>query len=291
MIRAESTQHPAPIFNDELRMHAIFRLALDEPKSVSANQAAIARVGPGASTAAINRAAAAWLDAGQNPAAQFRALDALRSAIAQSGQGVSYELWWDLLQYNPPASAAVGTPLLAYLQPYRANPQGLRMLNIWGSFVKRMELEGRPVIFNGTLLSGARFSTAAWKGKVILINGWVASRQDVENLPQIQQLFDQYHAGGLEVLAIAYGQGAGQARAVLAQHPEFTFPEIFDASHPDIAEICGGMTSFGLRGETLGPERLIDRKGILHYLVNKGPSQDFDGQLQAEIVKLLSDPS
>jgi hypothetical protein len=272
-----------PILAQQIKLYNLFRLALDEPSAAAAYEVATAKGGRSAALASVDRAAADWLNAGQNSQAQSAAFEMLRAAIKASGQNVSWQYWNDLLDFNPPASDTVGTPLLAYLQPYCNDTQSGRMLIHWKVLNKMMELDGKPFTIEGTLLSGAHFSTATWKGKVILIDGWATCfpRDVTEGFPPVQSILAEHHAQGLEVLGMAYGQTVTAAKTMLAGHPEFTFAQMYDPNHRDIAEVCAGTTSFGLRGEIFGPSRVIDRKGVLHYIHD-------EKQLEAEVVNYLA---
>jgi hypothetical protein len=275
----------------QLQLYYLIRLALEEPNAVQANQAAMARGGQSAALASLERAAAAWLNAGQDSKAQSAAFDSFRAAIKASGQSVPLDLWSDLLRFNPPASDTVGTPLLAYLEPYCNDIPSVAMLNHFKILVKQMELEGKPLTIDGTLVSGAHFSTSAWKGRVILIVGWATGfPKDIPELQRVQSILARHRAQGLEVLGIAYGETPGGVKAILASHPELTFPELYDASHPDIAEVCSGTTTFGLAGEAMGAVRVIDRKGVHHYTYDPFHPDGYDPEkAEAEVVRLLAE--
>src|SRR5262249_26485131 len=151
------------LLRQQLSEYQLFRLALDEPGAVRAYEEAVRKGGTAGAAAAVDRAAADWLRAGPDTAAQSQAFAAYRSVVKGPGQKVSWQLWSNLLNFNPPASAAIGTPVMSYLKPFCMDVQSRRMWNHFGQPVVQMELEGKPLTLRGTLLSGGDFSTAAWK--------------------------------------------------------------------------------------------------------------------------------
>ena len=282
----QANAQAVPPLQAQIRLYCQMRLALGETNAAQANQAALARGGRMAALAAENQGAADWLNAGQNPDAQTAAFEKIRSAVQASGEQLPLSFWWRLWDYRPAAAETIGVRLLDYLRQYVNDPQGLRFYNIVGRQVKRMQFDGKPMAVEGTLVSGAHFSTVAWKGQVVLIAGWAPCfPKSALVLQSDQNLLAKYHSQGLEVLGIGYGRNAGDVNTVLAGNRQLAFPELCDLSHPDIAEYCGGMTTFGLAGETLGPTRLIDRKGIMHYLDEANANEKVEG----EIVKFLAE--
>ena len=275
------------MFTQQIKNYDLFRLALDEPNAAATYQSEMAKGGRSAAIASVDRAAADWLNAGQDSSAQTAAFDKLRAAIKASGQNVSWDFWYWLWNLNPAASESVGTPLLAYLKQYpnAGSLEARRMLVYVGIKVKQMQLDGKPMKIEGTLITGAPFSTAAWKGKVVLIDGWYTHSAPTANfLPQIQGLLAKHQSEGLEVLGIGYDETFGVAREFLKGHPEYTFPQMYQPVRIDADYGCfvTGQYRFGAAG--LGAEMVIDRKGVLHYLKNPLNAQD----VEAEVVKLLA---
>jgi hypothetical protein len=283
-------QHPEkisqlePFLAERIRECGIFRLALEEPTAVNANQAALAQGGDAAAQASIDRAAAAWLNAYQDPAAQSAALDALRAAIAAAGHVPSVQLWWMMWDHNQPASEDVGKKMIASLQSYSTTIGGPRLTALVQMKVKRFQLADKPLTLEGSLMSGTYLSTANWKGKVILVDGWSpACPKTFDSISDCRNLLAKYQSQGLEVLGLDYDKQLAAAKKTLAAHPECKFPVMYQVNKPDPVLGCMRLGQYRFGESMLGPTILIDRQGVMHYTDNNPQ------HIEAEIVKLLAE--
>ncbi|HTQ41023.1 MAG TPA: hypothetical protein VMJ32_18560 [Pirellulales bacterium] len=272
--------------SERIRMCNVYRLAVDEPRAVSANQAALAQGGEHAAQAAIDRAAADWLNAYENSASQNTALDALHSAIDAAAQKPSFQLWWTLWEHRPPASEAVAQKIIANLQPY-ANEQGAARMNLLLQFqIKRMQLADKPLTIDGTLISGAHFSTARWKGKVVLIDGWYThGPKPASQIAEAQNFLTKHQTEGLEVLGLSYDETLNGAKIFLAAHPECKFPVMYQLTKANAIYSCVPLGEYRFGDDAMGPSMVIDRKGTMHYLDQKHDPQ----QVEAQLIKLLAE--
>jgi len=288
LVRAEMDkprmQAAIPFLSEQLNMYYRFRLALNEPSAVRENEAALAHGGPTAAMASINRAAADWLDAGRNPAAQMAAFDELRQTVKASARNLYYEFWGALLRFNPPGSQAVGSAMLAYLKPYSTDQQALPMMYMLYRDTTKQQINGKPLTIEGKLLSGAPFSTAAWEGKVVLVDRWPLNcPTTLAELSRMQSLRAKHRAHGLEVIGVANAPTLSELNVFLASHPEIDFPQIYKGPTRDCVITSAWLTADPL--DVVMDTMVIDRKGILHCV-----DQDGDN-LEAEIVKLLAEPA
>ena len=95
---------------------------------------------------------------------------------------------------------------------------------------KMHPFEGKPTVLEGALPDGKHFSTADWKGKVILVNFWATWCNPCrEELPRIQKVYAQHHAKGLEVLGITSDTDREVLLGFLARNLQMPWPELFDA--------------------------------------------------------------
>jgi thiol-disulfide isomerase/thioredoxin len=272
VIRDETKSHPmmAENYNAMLHFFDIYRLALDDPAALEAYNTAQVAGGAAAAEASINRAAADWLDA-SDAAAQGAALDKLRAAIAADGQPVPFSFWSHLLQYKKPLSDSVGTPLLAYLKQYAAEPVAAFALPPLERANRQMYLTGKPVTLETTLVSGEHISTAQWKGKVVYIDLWATwCAPCVAALPDVQAMYAAHHAEGLEVLGISCDESAQPLKAFLARRPDLTFPQAYDPAHHNFEKDI----SLRLGVQSLSVSMIIDRQGIMHYPMKQGLSME-----------------
>jgi thiol-disulfide isomerase/thioredoxin/uncharacterized membrane protein YphA (DoxX/SURF4 family) len=143
-------------------------------------------------------------------------------------------------------------------------------------------LEGQPAVLTGRTLSGQPFSTASWKGKVILVDFWATwCGPCIRKIPEISQIYRKYHAQGLEVLGISNDTRASDLEAFLASQGNgngLPWPQLFEPGsycHP-LAKLYGV--------ERFPTVFLIDRRGILR-------SSSAANGLEEHVARLLSDPA
>ncbi len=137
---------------------------------------------------------------------------------------------------------------------------------------------GRLTTIQGRLLGGGHFSTAQWKGKVIIVDFWGTwCPWCVREAPTIAKLYAKYHRHGLEVLGVSLNDTAAAVRRYRHAHPQETWPQLQDIHHSSEAI----AQRLGIQG--LPTELVIDRQGVLqHTLVGYAPQQ-----LAADVRKLL----
>src|SRR5262249_7297087 len=143
---------------------------------------------------------------------------------------------------------------------------------------KLQSMENKPLTIKGTRNDGTPFSTARWKGKVILVDFWSTwCLPCVNALPQVKKAYADYHDKGLEVLGVSAAYNAEDLRSFLDRNKDISWPQIFEAENP------GAHTLAKSYGILAMPTRfLIDRKGVLRSITTR---EDFDETIR----KLLAE--
>jgi hypothetical protein len=136
----------------------------------------------------------------------------------------------------------------------------------------------------GTLISGGHYSTAALKGKVVLVAGWYEGCR-LDLIPQFQGLLEKYHGQGLEILGLAYDANINSAKVALAAHPECKFPVLYQSANPDAALGCVALGKFRFGVDGTGGSMVIERKGVMHFIDQPLGLQ----QVDAQIAKFLAE--
>jgi thiol-disulfide isomerase/thioredoxin len=146
---------------------------------------------------------------------------------------------------------------------------------------KLASLENQPLVIEGDLLNGQKFSTADWKGKVILVDFWATWCPPCRaELPALKKFYAEHHPKGLEVLGISSDREAADLRRFLEENPDMPWPQLFDAKaggwHP-LAE------KFGIRG--IPTVFIIDRQGVLRTVQGREKYKELIPKLLEEPVK------
>lgn len=112
-------------------------------------------------------------------------------------------------------------------------------------------------------LDGGDYDLAAMKGQVVVINFWATwCPPCIEELPSMQKLWDQTHAGGLEILAVNVGERPDRIRAFLQKfEPTLAFPILLDLEGE-------AFQTWGVRG--LPKTFVINKRGQIVYEAEGG---------------------
>jgi peroxiredoxin len=83
--------------------------------------------------------------------------------------------------------------------------------------MRRLNMLGKPLSVEGTLLDGAPLDFAPYQGKVVLLAFWASAAPSCKSeLLTIKTLYEKYHANGLEVLGVCLDQDVAKANEFLA---------------------------------------------------------------------------
>ena len=120
-------------------------------------------------------------------------------------------------------------------------------------------LEGKPLTIEGVRLDGSTFSTADWKGKVILVDFWATwCGPCIAELPRVKKVYAENHGKGLEILGVSCDNDAGNLSEFLAKNKDMPWPQLFDKKAPGWHALA---TEYGISG--IPTMFLIDKKGVV----------------------------
>jgi thiol-disulfide isomerase/thioredoxin len=142
-------------------------------------------------------------------------------------------------------------------------------------------LENKPLTIAGTLLDGKPFTTADWKGKVILVDFWATWCGPCrEELPRVEKMYSDYHAKGLEVLGVSNDMSADDLTKFVADNKAMPWPQLFDAAAAAQQQWNPITTGYGING--IPTMFLIDKKGVCRSVTAREKMEDLIPKLLAE---------
>jgi thiol-disulfide isomerase/thioredoxin len=147
--------------------------------------------------------------------------------------------------------------------------------------VRRLNLVGNPIEFEGTLVDGSELDWAKYRGKVVLIDFWATwCGPCVQELPNVLANYEKYHDRGFEVVGISLDEDRGELEAFLKDH-KIPWATIFS----DNPTGGGNMLATYYNVATIPNVWLVDQDGKVVSLMARGPAL---GEMLAE---LLGDPA
>lgn len=133
------------------------------------------------------------------------------------------------------------------------------MNNRFEAQAKLRALEGRPMTLEGPTPSGAHFSTADFKGKVVIVDFWASwCGPCKKELPKLKKVYAQYHTQGLEVVGVSCDNTGEELLQFLSHNKDMPWPQLFDAGNPGWHALAAQYNV-----NSIPTMFLIDRKGIV----------------------------
>ena len=247
-----------PIGPIKLELTAIMFLVGDEAATQSLKAMTVSTDAAEAASAKAWLLAGRWIEAGANSALQEKMTAELR----------------DLARLRPDQDMIAQ---VATLMAKRAASPALRdqvenviLQNLKGVGAERMALkiegerklrvlENKPLVLQGTTADGKRFSSADWKGKVVLVDFWATFCPPcVAELPRMKKVYADYHAKGLEIVGVSCDNDPSEYKAYMAENKDAPWPQLYDEKNPGWHPLAKQYNVEGLPAMFL-----IDKKGIV----------------------------
>jgi thiol-disulfide isomerase/thioredoxin len=161
-------------------------------------------------------------------------------------------------------------------------PSVQRQTPLMEGIARRLELVGKPLELEGTLLDGSQFDWNAYRGKVVLVDffaNWCTVCR--EEAPFVHQVHDAYKNQGFEVVGVSLDKQPKLAEAY-RKETGFEFPTLF-SSDPRAMEWKSSLAvKYGVT--SLPRAILVDQNGKVVETVARGE------RLVKQLQQLLGPP-
>ncbi len=137
-----------------------------------------------------------------------------------------------------------------------------------------------PLVINGTTPQGKQFSSAAWKGKVVMVDFWATwCPPCIAELPSVIETYNKYHDQGFEIIGVSNDTDRQELTQFLRGRSAIKWPQLFGPSSS--SNHWHTLTEkFGVN--SIPRVYLIDRDGILRSVTARGQLEDLVPKLLAE---------
>jgi peroxiredoxin len=165
-----------------------------------------------------------------------------------------------------------------YLRPHLALRRALLAMLMAGALAGCNGRDAAPS-FSYTLLDGARASSDALRGKVVLVNFWATSCVScVKEMPQLAATHHKFKARGFETLAVAMSYDPPAAVSDFAQTRALPFGVVIDNT---------GAIARAFNGTRVTPTTfVIDKRGAI---VKRYVGEPDFAELHALVNQLLAE--
>lgn len=180
-----------------------------------------------------------------------------------------------------PASPALGERIEDVVINTLRSPRASKVAGTMQRARKMRAVEGQDLVIAGATHDGKDFSSAGWKGKVVIVQFWATtSATSMAELPRLKKVYRDNHGKGLEIVGVSCDREPDDFKQFLKNNPDLMWPQLLDpnaananADHPLAAK-------FGI--ETIPSYFVVDKKGVCRTVHGEEKLEETVQKLLAE---------
>jgi thiol-disulfide isomerase/thioredoxin len=222
-----------------------------------------------------------WIIAGNDQAAQTKITDELEALAKAHPESEELTRNVMLMSELGPSSRALADRMQDLIVNVLKNPEADAVKEQITSARKLRDLENKPLVISGKLLDGKNFTTANWKGKVILVDFWATwCGPCVAELPWVKKMYADFHGKGLEIVGVSNDYAAADVTQFQEKNPDMPWPQLLDPAAA--AQQSWNPITLGFGINAIPTMFLIDKKGIVRSVSAREDFEEMIPKLLAE---------
>jgi peroxiredoxin len=264
------------------RFHAMAYLAILGDKTTTEALESQAKWDPSANGVAAGCALSLsqWLLASKDAAAQQKVLDDLAVVAKDHAEDEEVLATLGVMTNLGPASEEMSKKVVAVIRTNLKGPGAKGLLAQIEGEQEQKAMVGKPLVIEGRTSTDGKFSSAEYKGKVVLLDFWATwCGPCIAELPNVKKAYADFHDQGFEIVGLSCDSGDDVLNK-FTKDKEMPWVQLRETSQSARDNWHPLAKKYHVDG--IPQMFLIDREGVLRYV-------DAREDLAKKVAKLIAE--